>query len=106
MKCYYAQTMRENRLASCSTPGPKYVMHKIWDWAKEKLTTEEIKNEMLLHTDNDGRTTWETAAYLGQQAVMQNIWVLAKENLTTEEIKNEMILRTDNDGSTDWHLEA
>jgi len=30
-------------------------MQKIWEWAKEILTTEEIKNEMLLRTDGKGR---------------------------------------------------
>jgi len=26
-------------------------MQKIWEWATEKLTREEIKNEILLSTD-------------------------------------------------------
>jgi len=30
-------------------------MQKIWEWAKEILTREEIKNEMLLRTDGKGR---------------------------------------------------
>jgi hypothetical protein len=37
-------------------------MQKLWDWAKEKLTTEELKNEMLLHINNEGRTAWHLAA--------------------------------------------
>jgi endo-1,4-beta-D-glucanase Y len=63
---------------------------------KEKLTTEEIKNEMLLRTDNDGRTPWHFAALFGQQDILKDIWNWAKEQLTTEEIRNEMLLRTDN----------
>ena len=34
------------------------VMQKIWEWAKERLTTEEIKNEMLLRTDREGMNAW------------------------------------------------
>jgi ankyrin repeat protein len=54
--------------------GEQYVMQKIWDWAEEKLTTEEKRNEMLLRTDNDGRTAWHFAAYGAKQDVMQKIW--------------------------------
>jgi predicted small metal-binding protein len=64
------------------------VMQKIWEWAKKELRTEEIKNEMLLRTDNTGRTAWHFAACRGEQDVMQKIWDMAKEKLTTEEIKN------------------
>jgi hypothetical protein len=35
---------------------------------------------MLLRTDNDGRTDWETAAYQGKQDVMLKILDLAKRN--------------------------
>jgi endo-1,4-beta-D-glucanase Y len=67
-------------------------MRKIWEWAEEKLTTEEMKNEMLLRTDNEGGTAWHLAAYRGEQDVMQKIWDWAKEKLTTEEIKNVMTM--------------
>jgi hypothetical protein len=56
-------------------------MQKLWDLAKEKLTTEEIKNEMLLRTDNEGRTAWHLAAYRGQKDVKQKLWDWAKGNL-------------------------
>jgi hypothetical protein len=39
------------------------IMQKIWEWAKEKLTTEEIKKDMLLRTDDDGRTAWHLEIY-------------------------------------------
>jgi hypothetical protein len=61
-------------------------------FAKEKLTTEEIKNEMLLRTDGKGRTVCHATAYWGKVDIMQVIWELAKEKLTSEEIKNEMLL--------------
>jgi hypothetical protein len=69
-------------LAACS--GKQDVMQKILDCAKEKLTTEEIRNEMLLRTDNKGRTVWHLAAYGGKGDVMQKIWHCSKWNLTIE----------------------
>jgi hypothetical protein len=43
--------------------GKLDVMKKMWGWAKERLTTEEIKNEVLLRTDNNGRTVWQIAVF-------------------------------------------
>ena len=54
--------------------GKQDVMQKIWEWAKERLTTQEIKNEMLLRTDNEGRNVWHIAAFRGKLYVMQKIW--------------------------------
>jgi len=28
------------------------IFEKLWEWAKDKLTTEDINNKMLLGTDN------------------------------------------------------
>ena len=57
--------------------------------AKERLTTEEIKNEMLLRTDSKGRNVWQIAAFCGRVDVLQKIREFSKEILTAEEIKNE-----------------
>ena len=73
-------------------------MQKIWEWAKGRLTTEEIKNEMVLSTDRIGRNAWHIASYRGNVDAMQKIWELAKDILTTEEIKYEMLLGTDGMG--------
>jgi ankyrin repeat protein len=73
---------------------------------KEKLATEEIRNEMLLRKDNKGRTACHLATYRGKQDVMQKILDWAEEKLTTEVIRNETLLRTENDGRTAWHLAA
>jgi len=60
------------------------ILEKLWEWAKQKLTTEEIKNKLLLGTDQDGKTAWHYADELGNTKILQNIWEWAKENLTTE----------------------
>jgi hypothetical protein len=46
------------------------VLKEIWDLAKERLTTKEIKNEMLLRTDGEGRNAWHIASYWDQLDVM------------------------------------
>jgi len=38
------------------------LLQKVWEWAKEKLTTGEENNKFLLGTDNKGRTIWLVAA--------------------------------------------
>jgi hypothetical protein len=63
-------------------------MNWLWELAKERLTTEEIKNEMLLRTDGEGWTAWHIAAFRGKLDVMHKIWELVKKRPTTEEIKN------------------
>jgi len=81
-------------------------MQRLWELAKKRLTTEEIKNEMLLRTDGEGRSAWHIAAFRGEVDVMQEIWKLAKRRLTTEEIENEILLRTDGEGRNAWQIAA
>ena len=45
----------------------------MWELAKERLTTEEIKNEMLLRTDFKGRTACQEAAYCGKLDILHKI---------------------------------
>jgi len=60
-------------------------------YAKETLTTEEIKNKLLLGIDNYGRTAWHSAAKWGYLEYLQKLWEWAKENPTPEEIKNKLL---------------
>ena len=68
--------------------GESEILQKVWEWAKEKLTTEEINNKLLLATDRKGRTVWHTAAFFGIPEIFEEVWDWAKETLTTEEINN------------------
>jgi hypothetical protein len=61
-----------------------HVLKKIWDRAKDNLTTHEIK--MSLATDNKGNTAWHWAAENGELDLLQVIWNRAKMNLITEVI--------------------
>jgi endo-1,4-beta-D-glucanase Y len=73
------------------------IFRLVWDWAKEKLTTEDFK-KLLLGTDNKGRDTWQIAARWGNLEVLQQVWDCAKEELMKEEINNKLLLDTANEG--------
>jgi ankyrin repeat protein len=45
--------------------GKLVEMKKLWEWAKEDLTTDEIKNNLLLDTDSNGQTAWHESAKVG-----------------------------------------
>ena len=59
--------------------GNSEILQKIWDWAKENLTKEEINNKLLLVTDEEGRTAWHIAPERGNSEILQKIWDWAKK---------------------------
>jgi len=67
--------------------GQLDVVQKMGKLAKERLTTEDIKNEMLLRTDHTGRNVWHIAANEVKLVTVQKVWDWAKERLTTDDIK-------------------
>jgi hypothetical protein len=44
-------------------------LNKIWDLAKDNLTTEEIKNKLLFATDSKGNNAWNTAEMNGRKSI-------------------------------------
>ena len=75
--------------------GISEILQKVWEWAKENLTKEEINDKLLLGTDKYGRTAWHYAAMRGDSEILKKRWEWAKENLTKEEINNKLLLGTD-----------
>jgi aminoglycoside N3'-acetyltransferase len=71
------------------------------NWVKKNLTKEGV-NELLLATDNAGRTAFHDAAKRFNEVVFQGILNWAKKNLTKEEV-NKLLLATDNAGRTAFH---
>jgi len=51
---------------------------KIWEWAEEKLTAEEINNKLLVATDNEGWTAWHNAAYEVYLDILLEVWEWAE----------------------------
>jgi uncharacterized protein YeeX (DUF496 family) len=75
--------------------GRLKILQELWDWANEKLTTEEINNKILLATDDQGRTVFHAAAECGRLEVLRKLWEWAKKKLTAEMINNILLLATD-----------
>ena len=86
--------------------GNSEIFKKLWEWAKENLTPEEINNILLLSTDKKGMTAWRIAAEEGNSEILQKLWEWAKENLTPEKINNKLLLGTVKYGTTAWHVAA
>jgi len=78
------------------------VLEKLWVWAKEKLSGEEIK-KLLLATDRSGMTGWHWAAVQSELGILEKVWKWVEEKLTAEEV-NKFLLATDSFGSTVWHM--
>jgi len=57
------------------------VLHKMWEWAEKKLTTEEINKKLMLGTHSEGRTGWQLAAKWGNFEVLHKILKWAKERI-------------------------
>ena len=64
--------MREDRLALGSRVGQFKSIQKLWEWAKENLTIEEINDKFLLGTENAGKTVWHLAAMGDNLDILQN----------------------------------
>jgi len=71
------------------------ILHEICEWAKVKLSVEEI-NKFLLVTDCDANTCHLKTTFWGGIEILLKIWEWANENRTTQEIKNKLLLATDN----------
>jgi len=49
------------------------IVQKLWECAKENLTTDEINNKLLLATDNNGWIAWHLAADCGKSDTLEKI---------------------------------
>ena len=74
--------------------GKLELLQKIWDWAKESLTREEVNN-LLLAKNYKGETAWQVAVRRRKLEILEKIWEWTEENLTREEMNNELRLATE-----------
>jgi len=58
---------------------------KVWEWAEEKLATEDINSKLLLATDNEGMTGWHWATCEGNLDILHKLWNWGEEKITTED---------------------
>jgi hypothetical protein len=88
--------VREGPPGTRQHTGENYVdiMQHIWEWAKGKITTQEINNKCLIATDHKVRTVWHVAANCNNLFLREFIeW--AKNLRITEEIYNKFLLARD-----------
>jgi len=71
------------------------LLEQLWEWAKEKLTRDELKHKLLLAKYLGGRTTWHDAAEGKYPEVLDVLWEWGKEKLTTEELSKKLLLAKD-----------
>lgn len=58
---------------------------KLWDWATENLTVEELK-ESLIAKDHVDHIIFNVASNRTNNEVFQKLWKYATDNLTLEDI--------------------
>ena len=64
--------------------GDEYLVEQLWEWAKEKLTTDELKHKLLLAKHSWGRIAWHDAAEGKNTELLDVLWEWGKEQLITE----------------------
>ena len=68
--------------------GALELLQKTWEWASEKLISEELNNNLLLATDDEGRTFFHMAAKCRRIEVLKKVCKWANNKVTTEGIIN------------------
>jgi hypothetical protein len=48
-------------------------LRKLWEWAKEILTPQELNNKFLLDKDDREYTTWHVATFTGNTEVFEEL---------------------------------
>jgi hypothetical protein len=83
--------------------GQIEVLHKLWEWAKDILTPEELRNKLFLDKDFCGRTVWHISAEKGRLDLLHKLCGWAKALLTQEELSSMLFLAKDINEWTAWH---
>jgi len=74
------QTIKNDRLAYSSRAGRLDIFQEIWNWAKENLTTEEIKNKLLFATNHEKMTAWHLATRRGIIEIFRKYGISLRRN--------------------------
>lgn len=56
------------------------VLKKLWAWAKERLTTDELQQKLFLARHLMGKTSWHDAAETNNTEVLEILWEWDKRN--------------------------
>jgi len=61
------------------------ILQKLWNWAKEQLTTEKLNN-------TDRQTVWHLTAAKSKLEALDKLWECANGELTPQESSNKFVL--------------
>ena len=85
---------KHTALQKAAQEGKTEVFLKLWDWTEKELTTEEIKNKVLLAEDESKQTIWHMVATGGNLDIVEKIWDWSTEKLSAEEINKLLLAKT------------
>jgi len=57
-----------------SEKGKLDISHKLFEWAKEVISQEELNNKTFLAKDIKKRTAWNVAAEKGKIEELRKLW--------------------------------
>jgi hypothetical protein len=63
-------------------------LQNLRQWGKEKLTSEELNNKLLICKDSEERAVWHLADGNGKQTLLQKLCVWRIVALIEEELRN------------------
>jgi hypothetical protein len=81
------------------------ILYKLWDWAIDEPTPQDLKEKFFLAKDDHEMRVWHIAAKQGNVDILHKLWKFANEVLTHEELL-EFLLAKDITGITAWYLAA
>ena len=74
-----------------SLSGNLHILERIWKWANEQLTPQELKG-VILAQNNHKRTAWTMAVQGGKADILEHLREWAKEVLNRDELNNKFLL--------------
>jgi hypothetical protein len=66
--------------------GNAGILHKLWVWAKETKTTDELNENLLFARDKKYRTALHVATLWKRTNVVEKLWKFANEETTPAEV--------------------
>jgi len=75
--------------------GNVNILKKLWEWAKERQTTDELKQTLFLARHLMGRTAWYNAAETNSRNVLGVLWEWGRKEMTKEGLSNKLLLAKD-----------
>jgi endo-1,4-beta-D-glucanase Y len=99
---YICRNIDNTVISRAAFNGDEEIFERVWTWANEQLTKEELK-ELVLAQDCKKQTAWYRAVECGKVEEIDKLWEWGKGNLNRDELNNEFLLAKDYTKSTALH---